>query len=148
MQQARTWQTSIGVQRQFFDTMSVDVDYIYTQGRFEKDTIDNVNLTYDEATGVNIPYTNRAALPYPQYGIISMIPHNPGPGITACRRRSPSACGNARRPRLRIRYRRSRTRRPAVERARDRIVHLAPDLGNEYTLADTDQRHRAVLSAI
>ncbi len=76
MQQARTWQTSIGLQRQFLETMSVDVDYIYSQGRFEKDTIDNVNLTYVEATGVNIPYTNRAALPYPEYGIISMIPHN------------------------------------------------------------------------
>ena len=52
MKQARSWQTSIGVQRQFGNTMAVDVDYIYTQGRVEKDTIDNVNLTYDEATGV------------------------------------------------------------------------------------------------
>ena len=55
MQQARTWQTSIGVQRQFGNTMAVDADYVYTQGRHEKDTIDNVNLTYDAATGVEPP---------------------------------------------------------------------------------------------
>jgi hypothetical protein len=56
--------------------MAVEADYVYSQGRTEKDTIDNVNLSYSAATGANLPYTNRATLPYPQYGIISMIPHN------------------------------------------------------------------------
>jgi hypothetical protein len=74
MEQARNWQTSIGVQRQFGRTMAVEADYVYTQGRHEKDTIDNVNLSYNEATGANLPYTTRATLPYPQSGIISMIP--------------------------------------------------------------------------
>ena len=42
---ARTWQTSIGVQRQLGATMAVEADYVYSQGRHEKDVIDNVNLT-------------------------------------------------------------------------------------------------------
>ena len=32
MKQARSWQTSIGIQRQFGTTMAVEADYIYTQG--------------------------------------------------------------------------------------------------------------------
>jgi hypothetical protein len=149
MQQARSWQTSIGVQRQFFDTMSVDVDYIYTQGRFEKDTIDNVNLTYNAATGVNIPYTDRAALPYPQYGIISMIPHNTRSGYHGLQ--------TAFTKRMRQRWQASATYtlswfKDAQNQPFSGLAivpfTVAPDLGNEYTLADTDQRHRAVLSAI
>ena len=77
MKQARNWQTSIGIQRQFGTTMAFEADYVYAERDGTRRTrIDNVNLTYDSATGANLPYTNRAALPYPQYGIISMIPHN------------------------------------------------------------------------
>lgn len=80
MQMARNIQTSIGAQRQFGDSISLEVDYIYGTGTHEKDTIDNINLTFDPATGTNYPYAatgaDRARLPYPQYGIMSMIPHN------------------------------------------------------------------------
>ena len=51
----RTWQTTIGLQRQFGGTMAVEADYVYTQGRDEKDVIDNVNLTFNPATGANYP---------------------------------------------------------------------------------------------
>ena len=40
IQLPRTWQTSIGFQRQLGDTMAIEVDYVYYQGRFEKDVID------------------------------------------------------------------------------------------------------------
>ena len=48
------------------------------KGTDEKDTIANVNLAYDPATGVNYPFNNanRARLPCPDMGIVSMIPHN------------------------------------------------------------------------
>ena len=149
MKQARTWQTSIGVQRQIGDVMSVEADYIYSQGRAEKDTIDNINLTYSEATGVNLPYTNRAALPYPQYGIISMIPHNTRSGyhglqtaVTKRMNRHWQASGT-----YTLSWFKDAQNQPFSGLA---IVPfaVAPDLGNEYTLADTDQRHRAVFSAI
>ena len=149
MKQARTWQTSIGVQRQFGRTMAVEADYVYSQGRNEKDTIDNVNLSYSEATGVNLPYTNRATLPYPQYGIISMIPHNTRSGYHGLqtnftRRMSQHWQASAT---YTLSFFKDAQNQPFSGLA---IVPftVAPDLGNEYTYADTDQRHRAVLSGI
>ena len=51
----RTFQTSIGFQRQFGNTMSFEVDYVYSKGRDEKDVVDNINLTFNPATGANYP---------------------------------------------------------------------------------------------
>jgi hypothetical protein len=149
MEQARNWQTSIGIQRQFGRSMAVEADYIFTQGRHEKDTIDNVNLTYVEATGANLPYTNRAALPYPQYGIISMIPHNT--------RSEYQALQTSMTKRMSQHWQASATYtlswfKDAQNQPFSGLAivpfAVAGDLGNEFTLADTDQRHRAVLSAI
>ena len=149
MKQARNWQSSIGLQRQFGRAMAVEADYIFTQGRREKDTIDNVNLTYVEATGANLPYTNRATLPYPQYGIISMIPHNTrsqyqGLQTNLTKRMSQRWQASAT---YTLSWFKDAQNQPfsGLE-----IVPftVAPDLGNEFTLADTDQRHRAVLSGI
>jgi hypothetical protein len=149
MKQARTWQSSIGVQRQFGDTISAEADYIYSQGRSEKDTLDNVNLSYNAATGVNNPFSNRALLPFPQYGIISMIPHNTRSGyhglqtsFTKRMNRHWQASGT-----YTLSWFKDASNQPFSGLA---IVPfaVAPDLGNEYTLADTDQRHRAVFSGI
>ena len=63
MKMARSWQTSIGVQRQFGSTTAVEADYIYTQGRNEKETVDNVNLGYNSATGENYPYATSRSQP-------------------------------------------------------------------------------------
>jgi hypothetical protein len=149
MKQARNWQTSIGLQRQFGNTIAVDADYIFTQGRHEKDTIDNVNLTYNPATGVNLPYTQRATLPYPQYGILSMIPHNT--------RSEYQGLQTSFTKRMSQRWQASATYtlswfKDAQNQPFSGIAivpfTVAPDLGNEFSLADTDQRHRAVLSGI
>jgi hypothetical protein len=61
----RTWQTTIGFQRQFGTTMAVEVDYVYTQGRFEKDVLDNMNLLFDPATGANLDFRIRSNRPCP-----------------------------------------------------------------------------------
>jgi hypothetical protein len=129
--------------------MAAEADYVYSQGRNEKDTIDNVNLSYSESTGVNLPYTNRATLPYPQYGIISMIPHNTRSGYHGLqtnftRRMSQHWQASAT---YTLSFFKDAQNQPFSGLA---IVPftVAPDLGNEYTYADTDQRHRAVLSGI
>ncbi len=49
------YQSSVGVQRQIGETMSVQADYIYTQNRHEL-TVRNINLVFDPATGRNYPY--------------------------------------------------------------------------------------------
>jgi hypothetical protein len=149
MKQARNWQTSIGIQRQLGSTMAFDADYIYGRGTGEKDTLDNVNLTYDPATGANLPYTNRARLPYPQYGIISMIPHNT--------RSIYHGLQTSFTKRFSRRWQASATYTlSGFWDAQNQpfsgldIVPFTvqPDLGNELTLADTDQRHRAVFNGI
>jgi len=149
MKQARTWQTSLGVQRQFGRTLAVEADYVYSQGRREKDTIDNVNLTYVEATGANLPYTNRATLPYPQYGILSMIPHNTRSGYqglltSLTKRMSQHWQASAT---YTLSYFKDAQNQPFSGLVLVPFT-VAPDLGNEYSYADTDQRHRAVLSGI
>ena len=56
----RTWQTSIGVHRQFGNTMALEIDYVYSKGSFEKDNVDNINLLFDAATGANLDFRVRA----------------------------------------------------------------------------------------
>ena len=76
MKLQRTWQNSIGFQRQLGAVMSFEADYIYTKGRDEKDVIDNVNLTYNPATGANYPFSDVARRPFPEWGVVSMMTHN------------------------------------------------------------------------
>lgn len=153
MAQARSWQTSIGFQRQFGSTMAFEADYVYSQGRNEKDTIDNINLAYDETTGANFPYAtsgpNRARLPFPQYGIISMIPHNS--------RSSYHALQSSFTKRLSNNWQATLTYTLAglwdsENQPFSGLVivpfDVAPDLGNEFTLSGSDQRHRFVFNGI
>jgi hypothetical protein len=72
----QTWQTSIGVQRQIGNSMSIEADYVYARGRDEKFIQENVNLSWTNASGIGInnPYTSRALLPYPEFGIVAMTP--------------------------------------------------------------------------
>jgi hypothetical protein len=62
-------QASIGVQRQFGQTMSFEADYVYTGLRAQNYEM-NVNLAYDPATGVNYPFTNISKRPYPDWGTV------------------------------------------------------------------------------
>src|SRR5213593_4497658 len=67
----RTFQSSIGVQRQFGSTMAVEADYVYSKGTHEKDVVDNINMLFNPATGANLPFANRANRPYSDWGIVS-----------------------------------------------------------------------------
>ena len=41
--------------------MAVEADYVYSQGRDEKDVVDNINLTFNPATGANYPFIESRA---------------------------------------------------------------------------------------
>ena len=151
MEMARSFNTSIGFQQQFGSVMSVEMDYIYTKGTEEKDTIPNVNLAYDPATGVNYPFNNanRARLPWPEMGVVSMIPHNTRSGLrslqTAFSKRMSSRWQASATYTLSWLYSAENQPFSGLD-----IVpfEVAPDLGNEYGLAGDDQRHRAVFNGI
>jgi hypothetical protein len=145
----RTWQTTIGFQRQFGNTMAVEADYVYTQGRFEKDVLDNMNLFFDPATGANLDFRVRSNRPYPDWGVISMNVHTAKSAYHALITGFTKRFSN--------RWQASATYTLAGHWTADTrpfsglyIVPFptAPDLGGEWGLSEDDQRHRAVLSGI
>ena len=145
----RTWQTTVGFQRQFGTTMALEADYVYTQGRFEKDVLDNMNLLFDEATGVNRNFSVRSNRPYPDWGVISMNVH------TAKSAYHGLVTGFTKR--FSNRWQASATYTlsgfwSADSRPFSGLFMVpfptAPDLGGEWGLAEEDQRHRAVFSGI
>jgi hypothetical protein len=153
MQMARAWTSSIGFQRQFGAVAQFQADYIYRKGDHEKDTLDNINLAYDPATGINIPYAasgpTRALLPYPQYGTMSMIPHNT--------RSRYEAVQTAFTKRMSQHWQASATYTLSwlwdAENQPFTGLNIVPfkvaaDLGNDFTYGQDDQRHRFVFSGI
>ena len=149
-----SYQTSVGVQRQIGDVMALEVDYAYNGGRHERfgqghNPVMNFNLTYDPATGINYPFTNIARRADPNWGVVQM---------EIMERRSNYhglVTGFTRR--LRDRWQASGTYTlswlydgdPLPLSGLQQVTFPVPnDLGGQYGLATTDQRHRAVFNGI
>ena len=146
---AHAGRSSLGVQRQIGTTMSVEADYVYSQGRNEKDIIDNVNLTFDPATGANYRFADIARRAFPEFGLISMEVRTGWSSYHALQ--------TAWTKRLSNRWQASATytlsgmwdvEAPPHSGLDQLPFPTAPDLGGEFTLASTDLRHRAVFNGI
>jgi hypothetical protein len=146
---ARTWQTSIGVQRQVGAAMAIEADYVYSQGRHEKDVIDNVNLTFNPATGANYPFSDIARRAYPDFGAISML-------VRMGRSRY-HALQTAVTKRFSNHWQGGATYTwsglldaypPAFSGIAPVPFTTTPDLGGEWSYSAGDLRHRAVLNGI
>ena len=133
----------------FGSVTSVQADYVFRKGTHEKDTIDNVNLSFDPNTGANLPYTSRAALPYPQYGVISMIPHNT--------RSKYHGIQSAFNKRMSQHWQASATytlswfwdaENQPFSGLNIVPFRVQPDMGNDFTYGADDQRHRFVFNGI
>ena len=145
----RTWQTSLGMQRQFGNTIAIEADYVYSQGRDEKDVIDNVNLTFNPATGVNYPAADRARRVDPRWGNASMSVHTGRSSYHALLTQLTKRFSN--------RWQASATytlsglwnseSRPFTG-LQEVPFDTAPDLGGEWGLSQDDQRHRFVFNGI
>ena len=148
-----SWQASAGLQQQIGETMSLQADYVYQGGRNEFNSR-NYNLTYDPVTGVNYPFNQVARRRIPNWGIVGMLYSD---GIsnyhglqTALNKRFSSRWQGT------VTYALSQikdqTPCPAVNglNAYDGVamVPCPIDIGNDYTLAATDQRHRATANGI
>jgi len=149
MQMARSWNSSIGFQRQFGSVTQIQADYVFRKGDHEKDTIDNINLGWDPVTGANLPYSNRATLPFPQYGVMSMIPHNTHSKYHGIQ--------SAFTKRMSQRWQASATYTlswfwDAENQPFNGLTivpfTVQPDLGNNFTYGADDQRHRFVFNGI
>jgi hypothetical protein len=143
------WQSSIGFAHQFGSRAALEVDYVNTRSRDEKSIQDNVNITFNPATGIPYPYSDVAHRAFPLYGVVGMIPHigqsdYHGMQLNFTKRMSQ-------------RWQASVTYTlaglwdqdpPPVSGFTTVPFPVAPDLGGERSLAETDQRHRAVVNGI
>jgi hypothetical protein len=149
MKMARSINSSIGFQRQFGAVTEIQADYVFRRGDHEKDTIDNINLSYDRNTGANLPYTDRSTLPYPQYGVISMSPHNTHSKYHGVQ--------SAFTKRMANHWQASATYTLSwfwdAENQPFQGLNIVPfpvkgDMGGEFSLGADDQRHRFVFNGI
>jgi hypothetical protein len=143
-----SYQSSLGVQRQLGDLMSVEADWAYIGNRDDLNTT-NINLSYNPATGVNYLFTDIARRPYPDWGTVPVQfselranYHALQTAFTKRFSRNWQASGN---------YLLSvfKDQDPLPHSGFARVAFPVPvDLGGEYGLASTDQRHRVVANGI
>lgn len=148
-------QASFGVQRQLGDVLAVEADYIY-QGARNEYYNQQFNLTFDPATGVNYPFSDISRRAYPEYAQLGAERHSGRAnqhklqtGVTKRFSNRWQASGtytlagywDAQAPPL--------SGFAGVGGALGQVPFaVTPDLGNEYSLAEGDQRHRATLNGI
>jgi len=139
-----SYQTSIGVQHQLLPTTGIQADYVFS-GIRDDAVAKNINLSYNPATGVNYPNTDRAHLPYPQFSTVSLeFPDgysNYHALQTAITRRLSNNWQASATYTLAYFYDGYKNPAPGVP-------NLAPDLGAQYSHGVSDQRHRAVFNGI
>ena len=149
-------QVSMGVQRQLGSTMSVEADYVYTGGRREEGD-SNMNLSYNPATGANYPFSDVSKRPFPEWGAVYgeflegwSNYHGLETAFTKRMSRRWQASATYTLSALRdaqpFPYQYGLLNGVVTRHKID--FPLAPDMGGEYTLASTDQRHRAVFNGI
>jgi hypothetical protein len=144
-----SWQTSIGVQHQFGTRTAIDVNYVNIRSRDEKSIQDNVNITFDPATGNPWPYSDVAHRAFPTYGVVGMIPHTGqsdyhGLQTSVTKRMSDHWQGT-------LTYTLAgiwdQDPQP-ISGFTEVPFPVAKDLGGERSLAEGDQRHRLVFNGI
>jgi hypothetical protein len=149
-------QASIGIQRQIGSVTVFETNYVWTGGRGEEDS-KNVNLDYNPATGANYPYTDIANTPMPEFGRIQLTSFEGwsdyyGWESSVTKRMSS-------RWQAQLTYTLARFNDATALPFFHAIVNgrltrseipfaLASDMGGDYTLASSDQRHRAVFNGI
>lgn len=153
-----TWQTSIGIQQQFGSVTAVTADYVYSKGSHEKDVVDNVNLTFNPATGANYPSTDRTRRLDPNWGTVSMNSHMARSAYHAVQTSVTKRLSNRWQASANytLAWLYNADSRPFTgERDASGNITLfqvpfdtQPDLGGEWSLSGDDQRHRFVFNGI
>jgi hypothetical protein len=144
-----SWQGSLGFQRQFTPTMAFEADYVHTRSRNEKSLQGNINLSYNPATGVNYPWNDASRRPFPQFGPVSMTPFTGWSNYHGLQTAITKRLSNRWQGSLTYTLSGLWNADPKpLSGLREVEFDVAPDLGAEYTLAESDQRHRAVFNGI
>jgi hypothetical protein len=144
----RTFQTSIGFQHQFGSTTALNSDFVWFKGDHEKDVVDNINVKYDQNTGLPLAFSNRANRPFPDWGIVSMNAHlgkseYRGLQSSLTKRFSHNWQGSAT---YTLSWLYNQATKPFSGLTQPAVV--APGISGEWSLSADDQRHRLVLNGI
>jgi hypothetical protein len=138
-----SYQSSIGLQRQFGTTMALQADYVVNNSRHELFQR-NINLTYNPATGVNYVSTDATRAVYADWGVVNAYQSQGWSNFHALE--------TAFTKRLSQRWQASGTYTLSLYKDGNTSpapsLTLVQDLGQEYGRATTDQRHRAVFNGI
>ena len=144
-----SWQSSIGFQRQIGSVAAFEMDYVSNRSRNEKVIQENVNVSFNPATGEPLPYSNAATRPFPRFGIISVTPYMGWSNYHGLQSAFTKRFSNRWQASATYTLSWLKNAIPAPISG-TRIVEFAVprDLGNEYTYAENDQRHRVVFNGI
>jgi hypothetical protein len=149
-------QASIGVQRQIGTVMSFESNVVYTGGRNEGFD-PNINLAYDPTTGVNYNSNDATRRPLSQFGPVQMSLYNGRSNYYGWENAFTRRMSNH--FQASITYTLSQFKDATHEpwlwsivdghlTRKDLGFKVADDMGGQYGLAATDQRHRVVFNGI
>jgi hypothetical protein len=144
-----SWQTSLGVQRQVGGNMAIEADYVYNGSRNEKVIQDNINISFDPNTGVNIPFSRTASRPFPLFGVVSMTPYMGWSDYHGLQTAWTKRFSNRWQGSVTYTLGFLKNAEPLPLSGLTQVTFpVARDMGDEYTYAETDQRHRVVFNGI
>jgi hypothetical protein len=149
-------QASIGFQHQIGSFAALESNYVYTGGRGEEGS-KNVNLNYNSATGANYDYRDEANLPLPDFGRVQLTAFEGRSNYQALESSITKRMSN--RWQAQLTYTLSKFQDVSALPFQHFITNgvfgrselgfpVARDLGGDYTLAATNQTHRAVFNGI
>ena len=110
---------------------------------------DNINVTFNPATGVPYPYADVAHRAYPEFGVVGSIPHNGKSDYYGVQSSFNKRMSNHWQANVTYTLSWFYSQDPPPVSGLFVYPGTVPvDLGNERSLAGTDQRHRAVFNGI
>jgi hypothetical protein len=144
-----SYQTSVGLQRQLGPAMAVEADYVYTGSRAEVYR-HNINLTYNPVTGINYPFQDISRRPFPDWGVVEPYYPDGWSNYHALQMAFTKRFSNRWQASATYLLSSLKDGTPPPRTGLYDIVTfpVAADLGGEYGVAASDQRHRAVFNGI
>ena len=150
-----SWQGSAGIARQFGSDMSLQADYVFTGTRNEHRIQDNVNITFDPATGkplnfnvtdANGRFVNR---PFPDWGVVGLYLMNGRSNYNGLQTVFTKRMSHRWQGTLTYTLSTLSDSDPQPLSGLTEVVGTVnPAFGNDYGPAVSDQRHRAVFNGI
>jgi len=142
-------QTSIGIERQFGNTMALTADYVYSHGYNENVLQSNINGTFDPATGVNRPFSDPSTRINPLFGRVGMDPKTGWSNYHALQSAFTKRFSNRWQGSITYTLSGLWNGDPLPLSGLKMVTFpVVKDIGDDYSLAVTDQRNRVVFNGI